>query len=760
MPTLAPNAARSAASPVRLSIASMHCAGCVARVEAALAQVPGVNKVSVNLATERASVHGVAQAQALVQAVQKAGYQAQVLADDAPLVDDANAAGHTATQAALQRKLLIAAVLTLPVFVLEMSTHWSATLHDWIMVVSGRQNTWVLQCILTLLVLCFPGRQFYTLGFAALWRLAPDMNALVAVGTLAATLYSVVATFWPAWLPAGAVNVYYEAAAVIVTLVLLGRFLEARAKGRTSSAIQRLVGLQPKRARVLRDQTIIEIPMSEVVSGDHVVVRPGEHIPVDGEVIDGQSHVDESMITGEPVPVQKQAGAHVVGGTVNQTGVFTLRATTVGTQSVLAQITRLVAQAQETKLPIQAMVDKVAHWFVPAVMGIALLTFLLWLFLGTAPALNFALVNAVTVLIIACPCAMGLATPTAIMVGTGRAAQLGVLFRQGDALQRLEDSKVIALDKTGTLTEGHPVLTDLEMAPGFEATQVLSLAAAAESHSEHPIAHALRTAAQQQDLILPAATHFDSVTGMGVRATAGQHTVVLGADRYMHSLGLDTRPFSAAATRLGHEGKTPLYVAIDGQLAAILAVADPLKADTASAIAALHALGLKVVMITGDNTHTAQAIARQLHIDEVVAEVLPEGKVQAITALQNRYGCVAFVGDGINDAPALAQADVGLSIGTGTDVAIEAANVVLMSGSLHGVPTAIALSKVTLRNIRQNLFWAFAYNIALIPLAAGVLYPAWGVLLSPVFAAGAMALSSVFVLVNALRLRRFQAPPR
>ncbi|MEG1679923.1 MAG: copper-translocating P-type ATPase, partial [Stenotrophomonas sp.] len=470
------------------------------------------------------------------------------------------------------------------------------------------------------------------------------------------------------------------------------------------------------------------------------------------------SYVDESMISGEPVPVQKAPGSNVIGGTVNQTGALGVRATAVGGATVLAQIIRLVEQAQSAKLPIQALVDRITLVFVPIVMGLALLTFAVWLIFGPEPALTFGLVNAVAVLIIACPCAMGLATPTSIMVGTGRGAELGVLFRKGEALQLLKEAQVVAVDKTGTLTEGRPLLTDLQLAEGFQRSDVLARVAAVEDRSEHPIARAIVTAAQQENLQLPAVDAFESVTGYGVRATVDGVRVEVGADRFMQKLGLDVAAFAAEAQRLGEEGKSPLYAALDGRLAAIIAVSDPIKSDTRAAIASLHALGLKVAMITGDNRRTAEAIARQLGIDEVVAEVLPEGKVDAVRRLKAEHGRLAYVGDGINDAPALAEADVGLAIGTGTDVAIEAADVVLMSGSLQGVPNAIALSKATMGNIRQNLFWAFVYNAALIPVAAGVLYPVWGILLSPVFAAGAMALSSVFVLGNALRLKRFRAP--
>ena len=745
------------ASVMELAVEGMTCASCVGRVEKALKAVPGVTEAVVNLATERATVRGVASAQALVSAIGKAGYEARLI-DTAVQADDAAAEKKDAERAELKRGLILATVLALPVFVLEMGSHLIPGMHEWVMNTIGMRESWYLQFALTALVLAIPGRRFYMKGFPALFRLAPDMNSLVAVGTAAAFGYSVVATFAPGVLPEGTVNVYYEAAAVIVALILLGRFLEARAKGRTSEAIKRLVGLQAKVAHVSRDGRTADIPISDVILGDIVLVRPGERVPVDGEVTEGRSFVDESMITGEPIPVEKEAGSAVVGGTVNQKGALTLRATAVGGQTMLAQIIRLVEQAQGSKLPIQAVVDKVTLWFVPAVMVAAVLTFLAWLIFGPSPALSFALVNAVAVLIIACPCAMGLATPTSIMVGTGRGAEMGVLFRKGEALQLLKDAQVVAVDKTGTLTEGRPVLTDLEMAGGFERSQVLAKVAAVESRSEHPIARAIVESATEGGIGLPAMADFESVTGMGVRAMVDGTRVEVGADRFMRELGLDVGSFARTAERLGNEGKSPLYAAIDGRLAAIIAVADPIKSSTPAAIAALHQLGLKVAMITGDNKRTAQAISRQLGIDEVVAEVLPEGKVEAVRRLKAAYGRIAFVGDGINDAPALAEADVGLAIGTGTDVAVESADVVLMSGNLQGVPNAIALSKATIGNIRQNLFWAFAFNTALIPVAAGVLYPSWGVLLSPVFAAGAMAMSSVFVLGNALRLRRFQPP--
>ena len=765
-PQAAVGAIESAGYAVReetteLGIEDMTCASCVGRVEKALRQIPGVIEANVNLATERARVRhsaGLVTTAMLEAAVEQAGYKARRLSAATASSDDQDSERRENEARGLRRSLLIAALLTLPVFVLEMGSHLIPAMHHWVLGVLGEQRNGYLQFVLTTLVLFGPGLRFFRKGVPALLRGAPDMNSLVSVGTAAAYGYSVVATFIPQVLPQGTANIYFEAAAVIVTLILLGRTLEARAKGRTSQAIKRLVGLQAKTARVERNGETLEIPLDQVTTGDVVFVRPGEKIPVDGQVVEGASYVDESMITGEPVPVSKGVGAEVVGGTINKTGAFSFRVTKVGANTVLAQIIRLVEEAQGSKLPIQALVDKVTLWFVPAVMAAAALTFLIWLIFGPTPALTFALVNAVAVLIIACPCAMGLATPTSIMVGTGRAAELGVLFRKGEALQALRDVSVIALDKTGTLTKGRPELTDLVPAEGFDYDEVLALVAAVETRSEHPIAEAIVAAAKQRDLKIAAIEAFDATPGFGVSAKVSGRTVSVGADRFMTQLGLDVASFLPAAQRLGEQGKSPLYAAIDGRLAAVIAVADPIKETTPEAIKALHALGLKVAMITGDNAATASAIARQLGIDEVAAEVLPDGKVAALKQFRSHGARVAFVGDGINDAPALAEADVGLAIGTGTDVAIEAADVVLMSGDLRGVANAIALSQATIRNIKQNLFWAFAYNAVLIPVAAGMLYPINGTLLSPIFAAAAMALSSVFVLGNALRLKRFQAP--
>ncbi|MCR9149554.1 MAG: heavy metal translocating P-type ATPase [Rhodobacteraceae bacterium] len=746
-------------APVDLAIEGMSCASCVGRVERALAAVPGVTDASVNLATERATVAGFADPLALAAVATAAGYPARVI-DRA----DADAAepgtGREAEAAELAREVRLAAALTAPVFVVEMGGHLVPALHHWIAATIGTQASWILQFLLVTAVLAFPGRRFYRLGLPALRKGAPDMNSLVAVGTLAAWGYSTVATFAPALLPAGTVAVYFEAAAVIVTLILVGRMLEARAKGRSSQAIRRLIGLQPKTARVRQGDATVDRPVAELRSGDLIEIRPGERIPADGAVAEGASWVDESMITGEPVPVEKAAGATVTGGTVNQTGALTIRATAVGRETVLAQIIRMVEQAQASKLPIQALVDRVTMVFVPAVMGLAGLTFLAWLVFGPEPALTFALVNAVAVLIIACPCAMGLATPVSIMVGTGRAAELGVLFRKGEALQRLRDARIVAFDKTGTLTEGRPALTDLVPAAGLDRAALLAAVAAVEAKSEHPVARAIVAAAEAEGLTPAPVAGFAALAGRGVQGEVAGQDVTVGSARLMAEIGAaPDAGAEAQAARLAAEGRTVLFAALDGRFAGLLAVADPVKESSAAAVARLHAMGLKVAMVTGDSRATAEAVAARLAIDAVVAEVLPAGKVDAVRALRAEHGALAFVGDGINDAPALAEADIGIAMGNGTDVAIEAADVVLMSGNTAGVPAALALSRATIRNIRENLFWAFAYNAALIPVAAGVLWPGFGVLLSPMLAAGAMALSSVFVVGNALRLRRFAPAP-
>ncbi|MCF1450070.1 copper-translocating P-type ATPase [Agrobacterium vitis] len=739
-----------------LSVEGMTCALCVSRVEKALNSVPGVRLATVNLATEKATVRILSgtPTSALENAVLAVGYGVRSIGADSPAGDNEDRRDREAK--GLKMSLALSAALTLPLFVLEMGSHFIPPIHDWIMVNIGMGNNLVIQFVLATIVLFGPGLRFFRKGVPNLLRWTPDMNSLVVLGTSAAWSYSVIATFLPGVLPSGTANVYYEAAAVIVTLILLGRYLEARAKGKTSQAIKHLIGLQAKTAHVKRGEDFVEIEIGDVALGDIVRIRPGERVPVDGRVTEGASYVDESMITGEPVPVKKSPGNDVVGGTINKTGSFTFEATKIGADTLLAQIIKMVEAAQGSKLPIQALVDRVTGWFVPAVIAAAALTFLAWLLFGPSPALTFALINAVAVLIIACPCAMGLATPTSIMVGTGRAAELGILFRKGEALQTLRHVDVVALDKTGTLTKGKPELTDFVVSDGFDRAETLRLVASLETKSEHPIAEAIVAAAKAEGLSLFDASDFEASPGYGVSGRIDGRTVLVGADRSMTKYEIDVLSFSDQAAALGDAGKSPLYAAIDGRLAAIIAVADPIKDTTPQAIKILHGLGLKVAMITGDNRRTAQAIARQLGIDEVISEVLPDGKVEAVRKLRSGGRKVAFIGDGINDAPALTEADIGIAVGTGTDIAIESADVVLMSGDLNGVPRAIAISKATIRNIRQNLFWAFAYNVSLVPVAAGVLYPVNGTLLSPILAAGAMGLSSVFVLANALRLRRFK----
>ena len=733
-----------------LVVEGMTCASCVARVERALKAVPGVTGATVNLATESARVEGVADIPALVAAVKAAGYDARVasVAVETPsLRREEEAKG-------LTRDLILAAALTLPVFVLEMGAHMVPAFHHWVMANIGQGTSWLIQFALTTLVLAVPGRRFFLRGIPALVKGAPDMSSLVAVGSGAAWVYSTLATFLPGLLPPGTVAVYFEAAAMIVTLILLGRLLEARAKGRSSEAIARLVALQPAVAHVRRDGRVVDLAVAEVRPGDLLELRPGERVPVDGLVTEGASWVDESMVTGEPLPVEKHPKDRVIGGTVNQTGALVMQAVAVGSDTVLARIIRMVEAAQGGKLPIQALVDRVTLWFVPVVMGLAALTFGVWLIFGPTPALPMALVNGVAVLIIACPCAMGLATPVSILVGTGRGAELGVLFRKGEALQALQGVKVVAFDKTGTLTEGKPVLTGFQPAEGETREALLPVLAAVEAQSEHPVARAIVAAAE--GMALPPLEGFQAKPGHGVSARVKGADIALGSAREMGNRGIDIAAFQADAERMADRGESPLYAARDGKAVALLSVADRVKETTPAAIAAMKAMGLKLAMISGDNARTAQAIARDLGIDEVVAEVTPEGKVEVIRQLKAQ-GALAFAGDGINDAPAMAEADVGIAMGTGTDIAIEVADVVLVSGRLPALADAISLSRATMRNIRQNLFWAFAYNAALIPVAAGVLNPAFGILLSPVLAAGAMALSSVFVLTNALRLKRHGA---
>ncbi len=738
-----------------LAITGMTCASCVARLEAALRAVPGVTGATVNLVTERAQVRGFADPATLIKAVGVAGYQAQ----DAGTVRDTAAREHKAAhRSALGRDLIIAALLTLPVVALEMGSHLIPWVHEAIHGTIGMGASHLIQFVLTTLVLLGPGRRFYTTGIPALLKARPDMNSLVALGTLAAYAVSVVVVFVPQVMPAGMANVYFEPAAVIVTLILIGRYLEARAKGRAAGAIAALVGLQPATARVRRGAEAIILPIADLRPGDVVDILPGERIPADGTVTEGTSWIDAAMITGEPVPVEAAPGTSLVGGTVNQTGALTMQVTATGAASVLAQIIRMVEDAQGSKLPIQALVDRVTLWFVPAVLAMAVATGIVWMIFGPDPALSFALVNAVSVLIIACPCAMGLATPTSILAGTGRGAEMGILFRRGDALQRLAEVKVVAFDKTGTLTIGHPQLTDIALARGRARASVLAAVAAVEARSEHPVARALVDGAKAEGVVIPAATAVTAIAGLGITGQVGDQSVQIGSPRFLGDQGIDLAPLGPDAAALSSAGKTVLHVAIDGHLVAVVAVADRVRPGAAAAIAALKARGLRVAMISGDARASAEAVARDLGIDDVRAEVMPGAKRDVVAALGAAHGTLAFVGDGINDAPALAAADIGIAVGSGTDVAIEAADIVLMSSSPALIPAAIRLSQATMANIKQNLFWAFAYNAALIPVAAGILYPGYGILLSPALAAGAMALSSLFVLANALRLSKRNIP--
>ncbi|TVS13371.1 MAG: copper-translocating P-type ATPase [Gammaproteobacteria bacterium] len=742
-----------------LLVEGMHCASCVGRVEQALRTIPGVEQAAVNLATGTASVHlrdDFGSADTLCAAVADAGYAA-TLKTAASVADAGERQADEAMR--LQRTLLIAAVFTLPIFVLDMGSHMIPPMHHWLLANVGQQNLFYLFFVLASVVQFGPGREFYRVGLPALLRGTPEMNSLVMLGTSAAWGYSVVATFTPGVLPEGTVNVYFEAAAVIITLILLGRWLEARARGRTGEAIGRLLSLQARSARVIRDGVAQTVAIDAVRVGDCIEVRPGEQVPLDGRVEEGEAYVDESMLTGEPVPVSKAVDAEVVGGTLLRSGSLRFVVTRVGDDTVLARIVRLVEEAQGTRLPIEALVNRVTGIFVPIVIGVALLTFLVWLTFGPEPALTFALVNAVAVLIIACPCAMGLATPTSIMVGTGKGAELGVLFRRGDALQALQDVDVVIFDKTGTLTEGRPSLTSFECLEGWAEDDVLASVAAAEKRSEHPVGEAIVAAAGERGLQVPEPEGFASEAGRGVSARVQGRQIVVGSARYLSEAGVDVAALKERADAFAEEGRTPILAAVDGQAAAAFGIADAIKSSSRATITAIRDRGLRVVMMTGDNARTAHRIAAELGIDEVFAEVLPEGKVDALRSLQEAGSKVAFVGDGINDAPALAQAEVGIAIGSGTDVAIEAAEVVLISSDLRNVAHAIALSQATLRNIRQNLFWAFAYNACLIPVAAGVLYPMFAILLSPVFAAAAMAASSVCVVTNALRLKRFEPPP-
>lgn len=740
-----------------MSVSNMSCASCAGRVDKALWQLPGVLAVDVNLATETVQVTytpGLASRADFIAASTAAGYAAQEHSEDS----------HGQVQARKQqlaeaygRRSRLAVFLAAPVIILGMGGHILPGFERLIADVIGQKANWIIQCIFATAVLFGPGLDFYRRGFPALWRGAPDMNSLVALGTGAAYAFSLIATFLPQVLPEGVSGVYYEPASLIVVLILFGRDLENRAKGRTGKAIQSLLGLRVKTAQVRRAGEFVECPIEEIVVGDVLSLRPGERVAVDGVVHEGSSYIDESMITGEPRPVEKSTGAALTAGTVNGMGHVIYEARRVGHDTTLSQIIQLVEQAQGAKLPIKALVDRLTLWFVPMVLTLAFVTVTVWMIWGPAPALPYALVAGVCVLIIACPCAMGLATPTSIMVGTGRAAEMGVLFRKGDALQLLADVDVIAFDKTGTLTRGQPVLTDLDVADGLGRRAALQVMASVEQGSDHPIARAIVMAAAEEGLDLLPIQDGQTYAGLGLSAHVAGEEVILGTERFMRERGIDVKGYHGSAEALASQGKSVIFAARAGQVIALAGVSDALKPSTQGAIARLKAAGITVVMLTGDRRDAALQIAADLGIDQVHAELLPADKSRVLAELKTKARQLAFVGDGINDAPALAAADIGIALGTGTDVAVESADIVLMSGDLLGVVNAIEMSRLTLRNIKQNLFWAFGYNVALIPVAAGALYPAFGMLLSPILAAAAMALSSIFVLANALRLRYVRA---
>ncbi len=682
--------------------------------------------------------------------------QAALPADAGASAADAEAAQvaeRRAEIADLTRRVAAGAILTLPVLFAVMAHE----LFKAMWVPGFLLNNWVQLALITP-VMFYAGWPIHRTGWAALANRSAEMNSLITLGTVAAYGYSLLVTLAPGVLPAEVRDVYFEAVGVIITLILLGRLLEARAKAGTGEAIRALLGLQARTARVSRDGAEAEIPIEDVAVGDEVLIRPGEKIPVDSTVLSGQSTVDESMITGEPIPVTKRQGDTVVGATINTTGSLRVKAAKVGADTMLAQIIRLVQQAQASKAPIQRLADAVSAYFVPVVVAIAIAAFAVWFIAGPPPALTLALVSGVAVLIIACPCALGLATPLSIMVGTGKGAQAGILIRSAEALETAHKMDTVVLDKTGTITAGKPALTDVRPVNGFAETELLRLVAAAENDSEHPLAAAVVAGARQRGLDLPTATGFDSITGKGIQATVEGHSVLVGA-RLLSDAGIDTSALDPITAELSGQGKTPIYVAVDGRAAGVVGVADTLKPESVDAIAALRRLGIHTVMITGDNAWTAAAIAAQVGVPRVLAEVLPEHKADEIARLQAEGRSVGMVGDGINDAPALAQADVGLAIGTGTDVAIESADITLISGSLTGVVTAIRLSRATMRNIRENLFFALVYNAVGIPIAAGLLYPFLGIRLSPIVAAGAMAASSLSVVGNANRLRRWKPAP-
>jgi Cu+-exporting ATPase len=766
----------------------MTCAACSGRVQRALEKEAGVADAAVNLMMKSATVRydpGVTSADRLVETIRNTGYGADLAPPEQTAFQEQEARDRAGDEEFRELRLksgvsfavaVVAMVVSMPLMAagahhgpvadpfMRWTMGWLNPLLEgafpWLYRVPGAVLSYGLLAM-TAGVMVWAGRHFYTRAWTAFRHHSADMNTLVAVGTGAAFLYSVLATVAPGFFLRRGVNpdVYYEAVVFIIALILMGNALEARAKRQTSSALRSLVQLQPKTARVLRGGAETDLPVEQVVHGDEILVRPGERIPVDGEVVSGSSAVDESMLTGESAPVEKAAGDRVIGATINRTGAFRYRATTLGAESVLARIVKLMRDAQGSRAPIQRLADRVSAIFVPVVLSIAIATFVAWFVTADAAPGVRAFAAAVAVLIIACPCAMGLAVPTAVMVSTGKGAELGVLIKGGETLQRAGDVGTVVLDKTGTITEGRPTVTDVAAAPGWAGREdeLLRLVASVEASSEHPLADAIVRRAKEGALALADAADFRSVTGRGATGTVDGRALVIGNEALMADHGLRVDALADDAARLTGDAKTPVYAAVDGALAGLLAVADPIKPSSREAIGRLRRMGLQVVMLTGDNPRTADAVARQAGVDRVVAGVLPEGKVAEIRRLQEAGQVVAMVGDGINDAPALAQADVGIAIGTGTDIAIEASDVTLMRGDLRGVASAIALSRRTMRTMKQNLFWAFIYNVVGIPVAAGVLYPALGLLLSPILASAAMAFSSVSVVANSLRLRRFRA---
>ncbi|HET6763538.1 MAG TPA: heavy metal translocating P-type ATPase [Longimicrobiaceae bacterium] len=782
--------AAGASARITIPVSGMTCAACSGRVQRALSKQDGVREAAVNLMTRDATVAfdpAATTPERLVDAIRATGYGAELARPGQTAFQEQEAQDQAQADEfrELRRKsavsfaaAVVAMAASMPLMAMDPHAahtaaadpfmRWAMTWMEpalrgalpWLFALPRAAVTYGL-LVLTVGVMGWAGRHFYTRAWAAFRHHSADMNTLVAVGTGAAFLYSVLATVAPGFFLARGVNadVYYEAIVFIIALILAGNAMEARAKRQTSTALRALVALQPTTARVVRDEVETDVPLEQVRHGDVVVVRPGERIPVDGEITEGGSAVDESMLTGESMPVAKGPGDRVIGATINRTGAFRYRATTLGSDSMLARIVRLMRDAQGSRAPIQALADRISAIFVPVVISLAIATFVAWFVVAdTAPGVR-AFAAAVAVLIIACPCAMGLAVPTAVMVATGKGAELGVLIKGGEALQRARRVQVVVLDKTGTVTEGRAAVTDVLVAEGgrLAADDVLRLAASLEAASEHPLAEAVVRRAAEDGLALGRVAGFQSVTGKGALGSVDGTAVITGNEALMAAHGIDVGGLRLDAERLADEGRTPVYVAVDGALAGLIAVADPIKATSREAIARLHGMGLQVVMLTGDHPRTAQAVARQAGIDRVVAGVLPEGKVAEIRRLQAEGLVVAMVGDGINDAPALAQADVGIAIGTGTDIAMEASDVTLMRGDLRGVASAISLSRATMRVMKQNLFWAFAYNVVGIPVAAGVLYPVWGLLLSPVLASAAMAFSSVSVVANSLRLRTFRA---